>query len=122
MATIIDPALALNVALAVRAGQIVRMVSDTSTNWWTNTNGAGWVQVATGVSVFVWTAPTTITRRFTFDDVNVGLGASAPTLPSILVNVFEASPVVLQVTSQWPNDALSEPPATPFSDIHDDPP
>src|SRR5579872_6052368 len=107
MATILDPALPTNVSLAVRAGQSVRMVADSSTNWWTNTNGAGWVQVATSQTTLVWTAPTSVTRRFTFDDVGIAVGATTPSSPQILVNVFEAPQVVLQVTPSWPNDALA---------------
>jgi YD repeat-containing protein len=125
MATITDPGASR--AVAVRTSQALRMVASAATNWWAATNGGAYSQINGGgtVSVLVWTTPSTITRRFTFDDVQIIAQATQPaqgTTGSLLLNVCEGPPAVLQVAAQVHNDALGDPPLRPNESGQDDPP
>jgi hypothetical protein len=126
MATILDPVNNNSSrAIAVRTGQPVRMLADSSTDWWINTNGGGWSQLNTpGVHVSVFTfTPSSVTRRFTFDDVQIGVNTnSAPSSTNLYLNVVDGPATVLHATDRIRNEALQDPPPNPNLLESDDPP
>jgi YD repeat-containing protein len=126
MAAILDPVNNNSSrAIAVRTGQPIRMVADSSTDWWINTNGGGWSQLNTpGVHVSTYTyTPSSVTRKFTFDDVQIGVNTnSAPGSANLYLNVVDGPVTVLHATDRIRNEALQEPPLNPNLLESDDPP
>jgi YD repeat-containing protein len=121
-------------AIAVQPGQPIAMTADTSTDWWQRnltTGGAGgaWTQInpgGTNVSTLVWTTPTTVSNRQTFDRLQ--LAVNTTTAPStaftggLHLNLVEGPPAVLYVSPSLGGDAMAEPPLRPWEGEDDDPP
>src|SRR5579872_5429676 len=117
MVTILDPI--VTNALAVRMNQPLRLVADSSTNWWyTADGGTTWHQIgAVSASVMVWGGLSSVTNHLTFDQVQIVAQTANPsggvTGPTINVNVCEGPPAGLHVTESIRNEALEEPPLFP---------
>jgi len=124
MAAITDPAPTSNRAVAIQTNQPVRLVSDTSMDWFVRTNGGGWSQFATGTLVAVWGGATSVTNRLTFDRVEIALGtAGVPdTATTRHFDLCEGPVACLWVSDQVRNEALEEPPLRPWEGEDDDPP
>jgi len=101
--------------------------SDAATNWWARTNGGSWSQINGGgtVASLVWSAPSSVTRRFTFDEVQVVAQASSPgagETGGLHLNVCEGPVAGLQVTPAVENPAMQGPDPVPNLRETDDPP
>ncbi|MEZ6184154.1 MAG: hypothetical protein R3F62_03980 [Planctomycetota bacterium] len=113
--------------LAVRAGQTLTLVASSATNWWARTNGGAWSQINGGgtTDTLVWTVSTSVTRRFTFDEVQVVDQASSPSAGEtggLHLNVCEGPVAGLCVTAAVENPAMQAPDPVPNVRETDDPP
>jgi len=113
--------------LAVRAGQALTLESDAATNWWARTNGGSWSQINGGgtTASLVWSVSSSVTRRFTFDEVQVVAQASSPSAGEtggLHLNVCEGPVAGLQVTPAVENPAMQAPDPVPNARETDDPP
>jgi YD repeat-containing protein len=132
MATILDPSVTTSgsviTAVPVHTNQMLRLVADGATNWYQRTNAGttgAWTQVGTNLATFVWVTPSTVTNRFTFDDVQIQVGSSTPLVSDtggLHLNLIEGPAPVLTMTPRIRNEALAEPPAHSDMLESDDPP
>ena len=118
-------------AVAVQVSQPLRLEADAPTNWWKRNQSASenWVQLNGGgggpVATLFWEAPATITRRLTFDRVQVVAADTEPgggETGGLHLNVCEGPVAVLWATAHAGHEALQEPPLRPWDDEADDPP
>lgn len=129
MPTITTPAATRAVPVSPR--QPIRMVADSATDWWqrTNTSSGAWTQInpgGTDTATLVWETPSTVTRRTTFDRIQIQVNTgSAPGLGDtggIFLDLCEGPTAVQWASDAIRNEALEEPSLRPWEGEDDDPP
>lgn len=124
MATITEPDLSSPAgrAIAVSPRQALHLVASASSTWSFRVNGGAWSTITTATEIF-WTTPASVTNRFTFDRIDVAIGAD-PDAPedTRTLNLVEGPAAVLVATASIRNEAMEEPPLRPWEGEDDDPP
>ncbi|MGE3376456.1 MAG: SMP-30/gluconolactonase/LRE family protein [Vicinamibacteria bacterium] len=118
MASITIP---LNTApIAVQPGQALRLTADASVAWSYRLNEGSWTAITTAASI-VFTTPTSVTNRWTFDRIEIAIGSTASPDDTRDFNLCEGPPAVQWATAQL-QDPTQDPSPNPNLGEGDDPP
>ncbi|MGE0709151.1 MAG: SMP-30/gluconolactonase/LRE family protein [Planctomycetota bacterium] len=111
----------LNTApIAVQPGQALRLEADASVAWSYRVNEGSWTAIATATSI-VFTTPTSVTNRWTFDRLEIAIGDTGSPDDTRDFNLCEGPPAVQWATAALP-DPTDDPAANPNLGEGDDPP